>query len=1799
MMRRAAAMLLLAAAVAAEEGPPIEPLAAEDLGVVQEAVADMRAKIVDAFTTQAEAAMQELGFTEDLMNVLNDTGRLSEMADRATENLEGFMEAIESNPDFLFEEIEPLFASNSMGSVEDLTGFCSADGAASNQKKAERSQAGKASTTDRFAETTGDVFEPWRGGKKKGRLTVSLSYEKRVNRGFAFGGGADFIAEAGAGSEPYVGLAARFGFSAILDPTAPSDTTSRKVKITANLGIHGNNPERPADQFTLSVGFGSAGTNGPFLELTNPKSKVRVGFYEVVFKFALPHLGCLFRGGEDTAYFWDHIALSGVGITFASVTVSETKLKDAKAMTIIMSDIGDSLYTFADSPVRNGARAASVLDSGFVVDCTAQTVEPHCDALSLSCSWTPKNDPNGVCHPKCSRQKNSVDCDALPLFCEWDGNDCIVIGEPRGACEAMSSSECDASSRCETSSSGDCEKVAPKTCEDFDQASCPSECEVVGGKCTERCGDMSEADCKTSPQCDFLEATSKCVDEGTGPVVCEDRPKTDCEKDTDSCIVNGDKCEEKKECKDLTSSVCDATSYCESVGDDCLEKGTDPVPCEDRSKTDCEKDADSCIVNGDKCEEKKECKDLTPSVCDTTSYCESVGDDCLEKGTDPVPCEDRSKTDCEKDADSCIVNGDKCEEKKACKDLTPSVCDATSYCESVGDDCFEKGDAPSIPCDERSSQDCTETGDDLCQLLDNVCRTRLPCKDYVKVPCEENDSCHWTGTVCEDKQVCKLKTTKSPCQALSYCRWVASSTSCRDRKQSWGDYFYEKGARVNIAFAALMTDPELYQTPSCRRTPSPSATPEPADNSTSAPTTPSPPTPSPPTPSPPTPAPATPAPPTEAPPTPAPLTGAPTTKRGAKALSESETPNLDLAVLFAEAMKSGEAKAPFCFGKCEAPLSAVTSVSGDATVTTDSGCNEVKFQATTHLVTLSGLGYAVSGADGGDSFSRILKAINVEGLGVSDAAATLEAGLDGRVLFEVAGTPKFDNTALSFLANTAAGLPVRVSVEHQASYWKLRFAIETKPDTSDNMLRVADITGTTGLSLYMQYTTFQSLGGIPASEYKVSLPLSLCVEGCDAPVGAAERVDLYFTGEMGVTFNPTPQVSGDLMASVWWYSALGLPFLHVGDMLLGLDVDLATLLPTRLAVGGAVCLGKKANCISRTSPYIEARAYLGLSARQKEENYFIGMVTRMTIGDVLDVFAEYASGIDNVKGLLGSGTLGSGIYPWDESKCPANDDATPSTNTSTLNLDCFAYVSFSLVDRTLEFSPENKVEIASGIQVRGVLDLFGWQIRSYVRIDERAVVINTSMSDALAVTIGDFDLMKIGHHFDADDNLVGGANFFMKLVAVPAEAAVDINGAFEIALLGAKGSVAVRLDRDVFRFNMEMGLFGGAWKSEVQAEWDWAFTHFLLRLEARSWIFVSLDDLSFQYSKAAQKGEFNLDLTVLAIAKLRTNIAIAIVNDDFHLGFFARASLLGAYIEVEGKGVVPQDISNMEWDLDVEVGFDPLALLKDLSAAVEAAAQFVKEVWNNIAEGVSKAWNAVKDAVGGFIKDVAENVKNFFKAVFDNKFLKNLWENGVLLVAGKVVDFFKGVGDVLKDVFTTSSVRDIRYTTLPETNEVKCHKIKKSWKVKTCGRAFGLICKTKGHHTVYYDRDCMKQRARAIVHANEQQEVAGKKEVTLESSRTTNPGFAAIEAGATPPQPTSLSTFKHVVRREGDAQATATFAAGVRVWLTQVRWVHVLRLVCLTLLSKLRRRWCLREGTWTSAHPRLLRRLSPQCRRRL
>ena len=160
-------LLLTATAAAVDNGDnlPIEPLAAEDLGVVKEAVDEMRTRIMDEFTTQAEAAMEELGFTEELMHVLNDTGKLSEMADRATEQLEGFMEALETSPDFLIEEMEPLMQSNPGAKMEDVTGFCSPD--QSNQRKTEKRQTKKAAASDRAAKPQGVCYNIMVGGGNK------------------------------------------------------------------------------------------------------------------------------------------------------------------------------------------------------------------------------------------------------------------------------------------------------------------------------------------------------------------------------------------------------------------------------------------------------------------------------------------------------------------------------------------------------------------------------------------------------------------------------------------------------------------------------------------------------------------------------------------------------------------------------------------------------------------------------------------------------------------------------------------------------------------------------------------------------------------------------------------------------------------------------------------------------------------------------------------------------------------------------------------------------------------------------------------------------------------------------------------------------------------------------------------------------------------------------------------------------------------------------------------------------------------------------------------------------------------------------------------------------------------------------------------------------------------------------------------------------------------------------------------------------------------------------------------------
>ncbi|KAJ9464865.1 hypothetical protein DIPPA_26457 [Diplonema papillatum] len=856
---------------------------------------------------------------------------------------------------------------------------------------------------------------------------------------------------------------------------------------------------------------------------------------------------------------------------------------------------------------------------------------------------------------------------------------------------------------------------------------------------------------------------------------------------------------------------------------------------------------------------------------------------------------------------------------------------------------------------------------------------------------------------------------------------------------------------------------------------------------------------------------------------------------------------LELVQNLAKGIATGEYVTPFCFGLCssddEVPHDVRRSISGRALVSTPE-CG-FEFRAKSELMTLGGVAYVLAGED----LRSVLDEAGIAGLGFSDVDITMGVSLNGNVLFEAVGAPSYDNgNTLSFLGSD---LLLGVTVEKQPSYKRLRLTAGMSADNSGKAFRLRDIDGQFGLSVHVQLEKFTTS---TSAEFKVTLPIAVCVENCEDPV---KRRDIYFVGELGIEFNPTPQASGDIMAAGFWYNAFGMPFLHVGDMILGLSIDLMTMLPSRLVVGGAACLGTAGNCEQRQEPYIEARAYVGLSWKTMQDNFFIAMVSELTIGGLFDVFSDFAPGLSQVKPLLGGSILESGIYPYDESKCVAGAE---------LDMDCFAVVSLAFIDKELNFGNGNVVTIPSGVQLRGKLNLAGWEIQVYFKVDERSLVADVRM-DPIALSIGGFELLKIGERLE-NGHVVGGARFYMAFVALPPQAAIDISGALEIPIIGASGSVAILLNGDEFSFDASISLFWGILTSRAYASWDWGFNKFAMGLEGISFGIVRLDELSFAFDKADRRGVFKGEVSVLCIAGVSIEVGVGrSVDDAFKLDFSVSATLLGVTATVSGYGVVRNPLRNSEWHLSVSASFDPAALLEGIMDAVKAVADLAKKAWNAVKDFGAKAVAWIGDTLkdfGNAIMAGVQKVADFLNKLFGPT-LKKLRDAGKKLLSGDIAGFFKDLGSAVAGAFTSKKYRNHKKTVLLPNgyvcvlvgayipacrpDEYNCPHIFEQWEEKTCGLG-GLICGGwKSKSRFIRDVKCLERRARDVVKAEEIAEDTAELEEDLAKSEENNPGYAAVLNGEEIPAPRINDVGGNFVTSGGSLATTrveTTFAGGVR-----------------------------------------------------
>ena len=608
---------------------------------------------------------------------------------------------------------------------------------------------------------------------------------------------------------------------------------------------------------------------------------------------------------------------------------------------------------------------------------------------------------------------------------------------------------------------------------------------------------------------------------------------------------------------------------------------------------------------------------------------------------------------------------------------------------------------------------------------------------------------------------------------------------------------------------------------------------------------------------------------------------------------------------------------------------------------------------------------------------------------------------------------------------------------------ELKIALPAIPD-----LLMVDTDGVSGPAIFAR-TQFVFGGSGLKLSYGLRLPLRICLEDCDtgAPYYA------HLVGELALVFTPTAQqISGLLVWDGFWYNAFGLPFLHIGNIIIGLDVDLKVFLPSGAQFGAAVCVGREVNCRPPRAggPFIDVRIYMGISATIPEDNYFIFMISSLTFGTLVDLLVDYLpipqSVFDNIPARL----LESGIYPF-EPNLPGCSGGQPSntSGSNAVDLRCYAYFSYSpLVEKTITFS-QGSVVIPRGIQVAGRLNFGGWEMALKLAISTTEFKVNATL-DPVNIDILGLKL-NLGRDLDSNKKAIGGGQFIVELSKV--RVLVSVNAAFDLPLLKSYGQITLEINKEEFFFETEISLFDGALQSFVQVRWAWDLSFFRMELADISFPplvpLVKVESFVFEMQLNKAFALFDCKITVFGFIGITATLQV----DNNVVDFYLEINLQLAKTIVEGNAVVATPFSDSQFSISVRV--EAGQLLQDIAnaiaGAVRAVAQYLGGLWskitdkfnarvavcrekvNNELRDIKGAWDSLIDGPGaGF-----QNLDAFLEApAVIAQSLGALIEIGIEFVGGLIVDVanviadaFKDLGnaiaDFLNDLFCDTEVTDI------------------------------------------------------------------------------------------------------------------------------------------------------------------------------
>ena len=393
----------------------------------------------------------------------------------------------------------------------------------------------------------------------------------------------------------------------------------------------------------------------------------------------------------------------------------------------------------------------------------------------------------------------------------------------------------------------------------------------------------------------------------------------------------------------------------------------------------------------------------------------------------------------------------------------------------------------------------------------------------------------------------------------------------------------------------------------------------------------------------------------------------------------------DLAMpLFMKYVQQGEFRIDFCMGqqtRCdEGGLeNLLRSIPGFIVGEPIGG----KITATIPKLKLGGIAFLMakefSNGDEKDAEALLNSMGDVAQVGLVDASVTLRM-IGGTISIEIRGSPDVTDAITcdsetgnilsckiaDSIANGVSNLVVVQTVLIQATEIELETRLASKPiviqDESYEWPISLEDTQKLGPSFFARF--------VIATPSSMSLGVSLGVK-LSPP---KQPYPIIFAGELAVKSGVVGvDVEGELTMIGSWYNVFDIKFLHMNDAEVGLSIAMTyPPVPSAFKLGGGLCIGLEAACLSSSGNTITGRFYAGVDIKEPNDNYFAGMFTDVTMRKVLGILGDvFGQSFHQAKDKLPANILDSGILPIKKGCTPAQIQDVGNYP------DCYARMSYS------------------------------------------------------------------------------------------------------------------------------------------------------------------------------------------------------------------------------------------------------------------------------------------------------------------------------------------------------------------------------------------------------------------------------------------------------------------------------------------------------------------------------------------